>query len=213
MMRTTLLILATSCLAFAALPAQTTTYVDGNLTGVTPNSGGTLTFDDEKAMHLRTGLTQFAVPYEGVSHAELGAVKTTSHAVAFYKVWERHKPKTETQLLVVNFKNDQGEEKTMTLELARPAAQSILSDLQTRTGKNFGAAQPAKTEVASTRTDAAATSKTTPKKNDPMGVAVPDKNSDPWWGDGWWKTQRNQDKWSKPAGSASSPQGPTTSQQ
>ena len=195
-MRTTFLTLALAfCgIGFAAQPAETTTYVDGNVTGLTPNSGGTLTFDDNKAMHLRTGLTNVAVPYSGLSHAELGAVKTAPHNAPFYKVWER-KQKTETQLLVVNFKNQEGDDKTMTLELPQQAAASVLSELETRTGKDFGA-----------KTAAQTTAKTAAKKPDIMAAAPAEKQTDPWWGDDWWKTPRNADKWSKPAGSATSQQ-------
>jgi hypothetical protein len=197
-MRTiSLLFVIASCGAlFAGSHSETTTYVDGNLTGVSPNTGGTLTFDDDKAMYLRTGLENVAVPYAGVSHAELGAVKETSHDVPFYKFWamHHHAQKTETQLLIVNFKNDAGEDKTMTLELAQPAAASVLSDLETRTGKTFSAtAKPA--QAVATNTPA-----TPAKKHDPMSA---DRSSltqgENWWGDSWWKTPRNADKWNKPA--------------
>lgn len=101
--------------ALADSRAETTTYVDGNLTNVSPNSGGTLTSDD-KAIHLRTGLENLDVPYTNVSHAELGAVIENSHDVPFYKIWAHKRSKTQTQYLIVNFKNDEGAEKTMTLD-------------------------------------------------------------------------------------------------
>jgi len=138
-MRLSLLTLTLACAAFAASPAQTTTYLDGNVTGLAPNTGGTLSFDDEKAMVLRTGLTSISIAYETLSHAELGAVKENSHDVPFYKFWAR-KHKTETQLLIVDFKDEQGADRTMTLELAQPAAETVLNDLQARTGKQFVAA-------------------------------------------------------------------------
>src|SRR5271170_8479523 len=81
------LAVAGSCTAFAAARAETTTYVDGNLTGVSPNTGGTLLFSDDKAMYFRTGLSTVAVPYSNINHAELGATKETSHDVPLYKVW------------------------------------------------------------------------------------------------------------------------------
>src|SRR6516162_838763 len=94
--------------AFAASRSETTTYVDGNLTGVSANTGGTLVISDDKAMLFRTGLATIAVPYSGISKAELGATRTTSHGAAFYKVWKRHSAKTETQFLTVDFKNEDG---------------------------------------------------------------------------------------------------------
>jgi len=192
-MRTNLLFLALACggAALAATPAQTTTYVDGNIEGVSPKTGGILSFDDAKAMELRAGLTTVAVPYADLTHAELGAVQENPHGVPLYKFWARRRHKTETQLLIVNFKDEQGADKTMTLELAQPAAESVLGELESRTGKNFGA----KTESAS--------AKPAPeKKVDPMASSAAEKQETaPWWGDQVWKTERNAGKFPK-AGSS-----------
>lgn len=183
-------------LSLAALSAvladsrpETTTYVDGNLTGVSPNSGGTLMFSDDKAMYLHTGLETVAVPYEGISNAELGAVKETSHDVPLYKIWVRHRhEKTATQYLIVNFKNEAGEEKSMTLELATGAASTVLADLEARTGKKFGPSQSA--EATPQFKDRAPASEKS---------ASTSKQADDWWGDAFWKTPRNADKWGKAA--------------
>lgn len=85
-----LVILAGSA-AFAGSRPETATYIDGNLPGVSPNTGGTLMFSDDKAMYLHTGIDTIAIPYAGISNAELGAVKETSHDVPLYKVWALHK--------------------------------------------------------------------------------------------------------------------------
>lgn len=183
--------------AFGAPQAETTTYVDGNLTGVSPNSGATLTYSGEKQMTLRTGLTNIDVPYENISHAELGAVKETTHG---HKLFGRRST-TQTQLLIVNFKNGEGEDKTMTLELAQPAAASVLSSIESH--------KAGPQQVASSETPApppapeqpAAKLKTRPKtaaKTEATAAAAP-KSSTDWWGDTWWKTSRNADKWNKPA--------------
>ncbi len=179
-MRLTFLLLAVAGAALASMPAQTATYIDGNVTGISPNTGGTLTFDDEKAMTLRTGLTSVAIPYDAVSHAELGAVKENAQDKPFYKFWSR-KHKIETQLLIVNFKDEQGADRTMTLELEQPAAQAVLGDLEARTGKQF-AASPQR--ASKTSSPAAA-------------GAGAEKRGDEWWGDQYWKTPRNAGKWSK----------------
>ena len=191
--------------AYAAPQAETTTYVDGNLTGVTPNSGATLSFSGDKEMVLRTGLTNINVPYENINHAELGAVKETSHGHSFLKPWG-HSKKTETQLLIVNFKSAEGEDKTMTLELAQPAASSVFSSIQSHKDSAQQVAsvapippppppaddpQPAKSK---TRT------KLQPKPDTKAEAAKPAAGSTDWWGDSWWKTTRNTDKWSKPTG-------------
>lgn len=186
-------------------PAETTTYVDGNLTGVSPNSGATLTLSGDKEMVLRTGLTNIAVPYESISHAELGAVKETSHDVPFYKVWA-HGKKTQTQLLTVNFKNAEGEEKTMTLELSQPAAAGVLSNIESHRGPQQVAsaapapqpeAVPAPVQPAEEQPAKAKRTKLQPKPEPKAEAARPTESTN-WWGDTWWKTTRNSDKWSKP---------------
>ncbi len=180
---------------YGAPQAETTTYVDGNLTGVSPNSGATLTFSSEKEMVLRTGLTNVTVPYESISHAELGAVKETSHS-SFLKFWG-HSKKTDTQLLIVNFKNDAGEEKTMTLELAQTAASNVFTSIQSH---KDAAQQVASNASAPAPAPPAAKLKTRSKSE---AKAVTPKPAAPsstdWWGDTWWKTTRNSDKWTKPA--------------
>jgi hypothetical protein len=188
-----ILSLAALTAVFADSRPETTTYVDGNLAGVSPNTGGTLMFSDDKAMYLHTGLETVAVPYSGISNAELGAVKETSHDVPLYKVWALHKrfAKTQTQYLIVNFKNEAGEDKNMTLELSTSVASNLLSDLETRTGKKFVStpqAEQTKTDVASKKT----------LKTAPAATAANGEGE--WWGDSIWKTSRNADKWGKPAG-------------
>ena len=191
MKRFTLLAVLASGAAFAASQPEAATYIDGNLTGVSPNTGGTLVFSDEKAMLFRTGLSNVPVPYDGISKVELGAVKETSHDVPLYKFWALHKRfnggnKTETQLLIVSFKNEDGEDKSMTLELAQPAVDGVLATLEKNTGKTF--APDRKTQTASSKKG------TRPSTKQPEQA----KSADAWWGDDYWKTTRNSDKWSKP---------------
>lgn len=145
----TIAALALAPAALAADRAETTTYVDGNVTGISPNTGGTLVFSDDKTMHFRTGLADVPVEYSSISHVELGATKETSHDVPLYKVWALHKRftgKTQTQLLIVNFKNEAGEDKSMTFELAKAAAPGVLSALESRSGKTVevASAEPVK---------------------------------------------------------------------
>jgi hypothetical protein len=175
-------------LAFADSSPQTATYVDGNVTGVAPKTGGTLLFAGDQTMNFRTGLANVAVPYANISHAELGAVVETARSAPLYKVWARHKRKPQDQYLIVNFANDEGEQKSMTLELAQAAAPDVLSIIQSHNAK---AVDPAKTQLASSN------SKKPAAKPDIMRTG-PETNA--WWGDDVWKTSRNADKWNKPAG-------------
>jgi hypothetical protein len=203
---------------FAASRAETTTYVDGNLTGVSPNTGGTLLFSDDDTLVFRTGLTTVSIPYATVSRSELGATRETTHGGKF----SLKKKKTETQFLTVDFKNDEGEAKTMTLELAQGTAPSVLAAIQEHTSKNPtaevavlkpGNQKEVKTvPVAASATPTAAPSAPAPvhmsssskpivDRNDVGSKASPaTKAGSDWWGDDVWKTTRNASTWGKPAG-------------
>jgi hypothetical protein len=191
--------------AFAASRAETTTYVDGNLTGVSPNTGGTLVVSDEKTLVFRTGLATVNVPYTAVTRSELGATRETSHGG---KLGLRKK-KTETQFLTVEFKNDEGEAKTMTLELAQASAPSVLAAIQEHTAKPVvsGVAEsrpaPAPVTVAPAVRPApvVATGKPINDPKDKGAMASPaTKPGSDWWGDDIWKTTRNSSTWTKPTG-------------
>jgi hypothetical protein len=201
--------------ASAASRAETTTYVDGNLTGVSPNTGGTLLFSDEKAMYFRTGLATVSVPYSAITRSELGATREISHGAPIYKVWARHK-KTETQFLTVEFKSEEGEAKTMTLELAQASAPAVLATIQDhRSAKEtteVASAAPAPApETAPVKQEKAPKPAPTPattasnnpavNPNDAANKATPPtKPGSNWWGDDIWKTTRNASTWTKPTG-------------
>lgn len=162
---------------------ENSTYVDGNVSSLKPNTGGTLVFSDEKSMTFRTGLADVAVPYAAISRAELGATQEHSHETALpgplhaIKLPLGHK--TETQLLTLEFKNGLGEAQTMTLSLAKPAAGNVLYTIEEHTGK-------------------------VPEKSDTKTVAAKadskDGSKDAWWGDTMWKTNRNQAEWAQNSG-------------
>jgi hypothetical protein len=162
---------AACALVSAANRPETSTYVDGNVAALKPNTGGTLVFNDTSTMTFRTGLAEVPVPYSGIRRAELGATQVHSHDEPAYKVWSLPKrlKKTETQLLTVDFKNGQGLDQTMTFELAKPAANAVLATIEGHTVKSPSA------------------SGTSPK----MGKA----GTEEWWGDDVWKTNRNAAKW------------------
>jgi hypothetical protein len=182
--------------AFGATRPETATYVDGNIASVSPNSGGTLTFSDDSAMNFKAGSETVSIPYAGISKTEAGATKVHSHNVPMYKVWslqKRFSETTRTQLLTVEFKNTDGEDKTMTLELAKPAAKNVLSTIRIRTAKNT-------TPVQSTVVASAAPTNSATK------AQATKPSSDEWWGDQYWKTTRNTGKWNKPAATTAAEQ-------
>jgi hypothetical protein len=167
----TALLTAFACMAvFGAPRPETSTYVDGNVSSLKPNTGGTLVFTDNNSMTFRTGLAEVAVPYASIQKAELGATQSHSHEPSGLKVlaFASRLHKTETQLLIVEFKSGLGENQTMTLELAKPAAANVLATIHEHTGKTVAAAK---------------------------APAAPASGKEEWWGDGFWKTTRNQDSW------------------
>jgi hypothetical protein len=212
------LALVCAATAFAASRAETTTYVDGNLSGISPNTGGTLLFSDEKAMYFRTGLATVSVPYTAITRSELGATREISHGAPIYKIWARHK-KTETQFLTIEFNSEEGEAKTMTLELAQSSAPAVLATIQDHRGAKEtevasanpepapapdAAPAPVKHEKAANPAPApAATASNKPIINphDRGSIATPaTKPGSDWWGDDVWKTSRNAGTWTKPVG-------------
>ncbi len=176
--------------AYGAPRPETSTYVDGNVTALKPNTGGTLVFTDGSSMKFRTGVSEVTVPYASIQKAELGATQTHGHdlpaikPLMFIKLLEH---KTETQLLTVGFKNGLGEQQTMTLELAKSSAGSVLATIEERTGKSADdlAGKPlAKSVAAATKEDS--------------------KSANGWWGDSFWKTNRNQAQWDSSANASNS---------
>jgi len=201
--------------AFSASRSETITYVDGNIAGISPHSGGTLLLSDEAALTFRTGSKTVKVPYSSVTKAELGGTLSHSHDVPMYKVWTLPKrvlpKKTHTQYLTVNFKNEAGEARSMTLELAEASASSALATIN-RHKASMEASAPASpaadsTPVASAPETAKAAETpqvaATPKRATrskaaptPQAASTAAKTSDTdWWNNQVWKTTRNGDKW------------------
>jgi hypothetical protein len=198
---------------------ETATYVEGNLNGISPNTTGTIQLSDDKTMYLKAPGVTMGILYTSVTKTELGATKVHSHSVRLYQPIGR---KTETQLLTIGFRNPDGEDKLMTLELSKSAAKNVAAAIQMRTAKlapaqktTVASAKPAKSVKAAAKPAKApkqeAKAKPEPKKKQEpttsAKAAVPAKPAaDEWWGDQYWKTTRNADKWSKTAGSPSAEQ-------
>jgi hypothetical protein len=204
-------------LALAAGRSENITYVDGNLTGVTRQSSGNLAYSGPEAMELKAGLSTLAVPYSGIGKAGLSAPQQHSSDVPLYKVWALHKhfSKTETQLLTVEFKDDQGEARTMTLELGTSAASAVLNaikqhnpSVETATLAQAGPAVPAlasrlTSEPAHKSSKADAKSKASePEETKAAATPATASDKDAWWGDRYWKTGRNVEKWGQSSANA-----------
>jgi len=123
----------------AAANVHTTTYVVGNLDNISAGAIGTVNLSDVNAIVFHTRETTVEVVYANISKAELGARVTHTPDVPFYKVWELHKrllaPRDSTQYLTVDFKNADGQSRTMTLELDASVASDMLAVIEIHQGK------------------------------------------------------------------------------
>lgn len=137
MMRTTTLFalgLLAGAAAFGADRWEAATYVEGSVKDLSPNTGGTLQFSDDKTMYFNTGVKAIPIPYASVDKVELGPTKTHTHQVPFYKVWAFNQRRTQTQYLSLRFKNTEGEQSNMTLELPESTAPAVLNTIQVKSG-------------------------------------------------------------------------------
>jgi hypothetical protein len=197
-------------LAFGAGHTANIVYVDGNLTGVTRQSSGALAYSGAEALELKAGLATLMVPYSGIAKAGLSAPQQHSSDVPLYKVWElrKHFSKTETQLLTVDFKDDQGDAKTMTLELGPSSASMVLNAIKEHNPSvETTALAPAEPQLISraNRATKHKPSKAEAKAPEPQQSAESAKagqDKPEWWGDRYWKTGSNADKWEKSSANA-----------
>ena len=126
-------------IALAAANVHTTTYVVGNLDNISAGAIGSVNLSDDRAIVFHTRETTVQVAYTNITKAELGARVTHTPDVPLYKVWELHKrllaPRDSTQYLTVDFKNTDGEDRTMTLELDASVASDMLKVIEIHQGK------------------------------------------------------------------------------
>jgi len=170
---------ALACVAVSGAPrSETSTYVDGNVSTLKPNTGGTLVFTDNNSMTFRSGSADVTVPYASILHADLGPVQTHNHGPLGISAIVGLLHKTQTRLLTVEFKSGLGEDQKMTLELARPDASHALATIQEHTAKSITEAKTSAPKTAG--------------------------GKEAWWGDEYWKTVRNQDSWNAKEASNSS---------
>lgn len=170
MMRTTSLLalgLLAGAAAFGATPWESATYVDGNVKDLAPNTGGTLQFPDDKTMYFSTGAKSITVPYASIDKAELGPTKTHSHDVPFYKIWALSRRFT-------------GKTQTQYLSLQFKTPDGAENNMTLELPQATAPAVLSKIQVKSGMKSAEA-------------VKPPDQ--DEGWGDDYWKTTRNADKW------------------
>jgi hypothetical protein len=180
-------------LALAAGRTESVTYVDGNLTGVAPYSPAILVYSGNKELQLHAGKAAIQVPFESIAKTEMSAPQVHSNDVPLYKVWALPKRfgKTETNLLTVNFKDNQGADRTMTLELGAAPAASVLAAIKTH-NPNVETRTLAQAEAPALKQrerDSEAQAKAPQEQTKP--------SAEGWWGDKYWKTSRNADRWGK----------------
>jgi hypothetical protein len=132
----TLTILAGGLLA--AADSATVTYIDGNVAELSANSGATLYMNNSQSMELKTPLHKVEIPYKQISKAELGSVLVhTADPEPLYKVWALPKRliKSETQQMKLAFTDGNGQDQTMTLEMSKASADSVLAVIERHSAK------------------------------------------------------------------------------
>jgi hypothetical protein len=121
-----------------AADSQTVTYIDGSLADLAPNTGATLYLNSPQSMELRTPLHKVQVPFGQISKAELGEIQVhSSEPEALYKVWALPKRlvKSETRQMTMTFKDGNGQDQTMTIELSKQAATGLMATIERLSGK------------------------------------------------------------------------------
>jgi len=121
-----ILTVAAGTMLFAATNREAT-YTVGNLDGIHTGATGFVRVDDN-TLSFRTGSTVVQTSYSNITSTELGS--EGRHPVDVPR--KRHGSKTVYQNLLVNFKDAEGKEQTMTLELTQPAAREIHNAVEQR---------------------------------------------------------------------------------
>ena len=132
----TLTILAGGLLA--AADSATVTYIDGNVAELSPSTGATLYMSNPQSMELKTPLHKVQIPYAQISKAEVGSVMVhTPEPEPLYKVWALPKRlvKSETQQMTLAFTNGSGQDQTMTIEMSKASADSVLATIERHSAK------------------------------------------------------------------------------
>jgi hypothetical protein len=220
---TTLTLLACG-LAFAGR-AENAVYAGGNLDGIAPQANVVVDLSGDKAMKLRSRGTDFSVPYAGVTKTDVSVPNAsatdpsaTSQAATNQAATKGKSSSSKssklTQLLTVEYTNAQGEAKTISLQLTKPAASNVMAAVRKHSPvtqvasnkklaekKELAQADPAKADQPQ---KTAKNSKKDKADNNPeVKTEVAKRNSDQvlsnkdgsWWGDSVWKTNRNKEKW------------------
>jgi hypothetical protein len=184
-------------LAFAGR-TENAVYTGGNLDGIAPQAKVTLDLSGDKTIKIRDGQTDVNVPYAGVTKTNVSAADAKDPAAPKHKL-SLGKSGHPAQLLTVEFKNAQGDAKTVTLQLTKPAASNVVAVI----GKHNRAVQAAlKSQPKKSKKDKDADKddkKEVAKTNADEAVSNKDGS---WWGDSVWKTNRNQAKWEQQSGAA-----------
>src|SRR5512140_2065679 len=122
----TLTILAGGLLA--AADSTTVTYIDGNVAELSPSTSATLYTSNPLTLELKTPLHKVQIPYAQISKAQVGSVMVHTPE-PLYKVWALPKRlvKSETQQMTLAFTDGNGLAQTMTLEMPKASADSVLA--------------------------------------------------------------------------------------
>ncbi len=165
-----LLLLATVCFA----EGESTTYVNGTVSGIPADTEGRLDLGDSEALRFHHGADSVAVPYGRIVNFHLGregqgvGSKISGGASSVGRTVLPMFFSDEMKYLTIEFETEDGNPQSMVLQLPAYDAKAALPVLEARTAEQKTAAAAA-------------------------GAPV---NKDPeWWGDRVWRTNRNKHLW------------------
>jgi hypothetical protein len=161
---------------FAASNTFDTGYAGGTVGSIPTNAKGQLDLSDSTSLQFHYGKPTYKVPYSKITSIE---VSGHTHEAWTGKVTKHLPFMKQKQLLTIGFQGDKGRSESMQLALAPKTIASAVPVLESRSGKKAAGSAAAKTEVA--------------------GKADPSSGNgyEPWWGDRYWKTNRNAQVWEK----------------
>jgi hypothetical protein len=187
LLRTTLLGLALAASLLANTPAdgsQPAEYIEGSLKTIAPHAVGTLDYTDNKVLQFRSGKNLAKVPYAAITTVDVGPARVRNDEPV-YKFWKWHERvgPWRSRYLTIGYQDENAERKNIILEMAEDAAAEALAAIEIKTLK-----RPA----------------------DAYTSAVQD---DYWWGNRYWKTNRNQEQWNKSQTGTVAPESKQSGQQ
>lgn len=164
-------------------------YAGGTVAAIPVNTKGQLDLSDSKALKFHYGTPTYAIEYAKITNLEL----TEKSEPRLGRIGGKALPflQKKGQSLNITFAGANGKNEMVMLDFSRQRMSEIVPMLESRTGKRValpGGANAEPVEQASTGKPKG------PAYSKPLGSTA---DGQAFWGDRYWKTERNQETWSK----------------